>query len=533
MAEQWKNLSEFAAPEPVQNPNDDEPIARHTSLEEAEEEEKDEISNQRRASHSDPRLVLKNDDNDDDDDNSGREPEYSDPAGVNNVTEMDPDGVVENPDERRIYRHHNLEQELGSGDEEERQNEATTSAGSSHSQAPNNRRPGGGGSRAGGAKTDVFICMHLVVFSILGTLARLGLTALTTYPGQPARFSSLWPNFAGSLVLGFLSEGAMLLRHPTASRSLSRPAAVEVEQEEEKKSRKKKAGKPAAEAAEDDDDPHAKKKEEEQATPTPVPLHIGLATGFCGSLTSFSAFMRDCFLALAGTLESGGGQDPPSPQQRSSAGRDFMGVAAVILTTLALSAAGLKFGAHLAIAAKRLDKQLPLRLLRLLDRAAVVLGAGVWAAAVVLAAVPPDRRGQNTWRGEVLFALVLAPLGCLVRFLASIKLNARLVGFPLGTFGVNMLGTLLLAVAWDLQRLPRGGGGGDLVSCQVLQGVEDGFCGCLTTVSTWILELSSLRRSHAYRYGFVSVLTGLGIVVAVMGPLKWTVGLAQPICTKL
>ena len=117
-----------------------------------------------------------------------------------------------------------------------------------------------------------------------------------------------------------------------------------------------------------------------------------------------------------------------------------------------------------------------------------------------------------------MFALVFAPLGCLGRFYASIYLNSKIASFPLGTFVVNILGTMVLGMSSDLQYVPVGG----VIGCQVLQGIEDGFCGCLTTVSTWVGELSSLKRRNAYRYGAVSVLVALGSLVVIMGTLKWT-----------
>ena len=57
----------------------------------------------------------------------------------------------------------------------------------------------------------------------------------------------------------------------------------------------------------------------------------------------------------------------------------------------------------------------------------------------------------------------------------------------------------------------------------------DGPCGCLTTVSTWVLELSDLRRQHAYTYGIVSVAAGLCLLVMEIGSLEWTRGFITPI----
>lgn len=506
MTEVGQGLSEIEAPGPVQNV-DEARVSSHRSLE-------DEVTSRRRSKS--PFLFSFYNDNTSRETPSGEgdgtedSQEYLDPPGVGNLAETASGPVVENPNEARRFSHHNLEEELGQGVPEIR---------------PQGRRqnPRRGVSKVSRLQTNIFIWSHIVVFSILGALARIGLSLLTAYPAEPAHFTSLWPNFTGSLVLGFLSEGAELFRHPKAARSLSRPPQITKEPTGDR-------------SASDTERPDADGREKGGTRTTepslPVPLHIGLATGFCGSFTTYSAFMRDSFEALAGMLQTTSGT--PSP------GQDFMSVAAVIMVTLSMSIGGLKAGAHVAIFLKRYEKRLPRRVLRGMDRAGVVLALVLWAAAIVMAIMLAGRRtpAEEMWWGQTLLSLAFAPLGSLLRFTASILLNSRIVGFPLGTFCVNMLGTLILAVVWDLQRLPSHGKimatiGGDLVSCQVLQAVEDGFCGCLTTVSTWALELSTLRRRHSYQYGFVSVFTSLAIVVVVMGPLKWTVGLSQPSCVAL
>ena len=78
----------------------------------------------------------------------------------------------------------------------------------------------------------------------------------------------------------------------------------------------------------------------------------------------------------------------------------------------------------------------------------------------------------------------------------------------------------------DLQRVRIGG----MVGCQVLQGMSDGFCGCLTTVSTWVAELTGLRLRHAYFYGLMSVTIALSLMVIIMGSLQWTNGFEHPLC---
>jgi fluoride ion exporter CrcB/FEX len=101
-----------------------------------------------------------------------------------------------------------------------------------------------------------------------------------------------------------------------------------------------------------------------------------------------------------------------------------------------------------------------------------------------------------------------------------------------GTFIINIGGTALLGAFFDLQHAQNiGGSDGSIAACQILQGLIDGFCGALTTVSTWIVELTSLRRRHAYIYGIASIGVSLGLLVIIMGSLCWTVGFQEPACS--
>lgn len=207
-----------------------------------------------------------------------------------------------------------------------------------------------------------------------------------------------------------------------------------------------------------------------------------------------------------------------------------MALLAVVIITVALCISGLHIGAHLAIVLDPYMPSLPFNFCRkILDRLTVFLAWGCWLGAIFLAIFPPDRNtgGREIWRGRAVFALVFAPLGCLGRFYASIYLNGKIASFPLGTFVVNIIGTAILGLSYDLQHVPLGG----VIGCQVLQGVEDGFCGCLTTVSTWVSELSSLRRRNAYRYGAASVIIALCFMIVIMGSMQWTIGFASLKCT--
>ncbi|KAL4912262.1 CrcB-like protein-domain-containing protein [Aspergillus aurantiobrunneus] len=350
--------------------------------------------------------------------------------------------------------------------------------------------------------TYFYTLSYLVFFSIFGTLARLGLQALTFYPGAPVVTGVLWANVGGSLLMGFFLEDKNIFREEWGNPRKENENSISNPTDEESKRHK--------------------------STKKTIPLYIGLTTGFCGSVTSFSSVIRDVFLALSNDLPN-----PSSPTSASApnGGFSFMALVAVLLTEVALSLAALICGSHLALALDHihLPPTIPFRLTRrIIDPLFAFLAWGCWLGSIFLAIFPPS--GKDAWRGRAVFAIIFAPLGCLLRFYLSLFLNARIPHFPLGTFAVNIVGTIILAMCYDLQHVD-GVGASVLVSCQVLQGVMDGFCGSATTVSTWVAELNGLaKRLHAYMYGAMSASVALAFFVIITGSLRWTVGFVTPVC---
>lgn len=51
----------------------------------------------------------------------------------------------------------------------------------------------------------------------------------------------------------------------------------------------------------------------------------------------------------------------------------------------------------------------------------------------------------------------------------------------------------------------------------ILSGIGDGFCGCLSTLSTFVVELDTLAVRYAYVYAFISVGVGLVVLVIIVG----------------
>jgi len=466
--------------------------------------------------------------------------------GYEHLDELMSPTPLENPQENEIYRHSDLEEARSHAQQSEERarkehlEPQTQSAPSPRAAASTSCAIEHGTyvNRFPEMQKHLYITSYLILFSILGTLARLGLQALTIYPGAPVNFSELWANVGGSFMMGFLSEDRSLFQREW------KEAFSKARQR-----RPQRTNQPIMHDDENEIDEAliVATVEAHKAAKKTIPVFIGLSVGFCGSFTSFSSFIRDAFLTLSnelGTSAHTGSNTSGDSQSIRTPGSSVMGVLAIVIVEICVCLSALECGAHAAIALQPTMSKLPgINTRRVLDPLIVFLAWGAWIGTVVMTIWPPDRiyttkpegrltSPKETWRGLVLFALNFAPLGCLLRFHAALYLNGLISWFPLGTFVVNLGGTMVLGVCWDLQHASSSSGTivGGRTSCQALQGVQDGFCGCLTTVSTWVLELKGLRRKHAYVYGGISVGLGIAALVVIMGTLIWARGVSDPIC---
>lgn len=96
-----------------------------------------------------------------------------------------------------------------------------------------------------------------------------------------------------------------------------------------------------------------------------------------------------------------------------------------------------------------------------------------------------------------------AAVGAPARFVVDLALRRRSgADFPWGTLTVNVLGGLLLGLFLGLPLSP-----------QALALLGTGFCGALTTYSTFAYETVRSARTGAYRYALASVMANLGLGV--------------------
>ena len=101
--------------------------------------------------------------------------------------------------------------------------------------------------------------------------------------------------------------------------------------------------------------------------------------------------------------------------------------------------------------------------------------------------------------------MITTMLGTFTRYYLS-RFNQR---WPFGTFATNMMGTMLSSM---LTILLYHFSSGSMTIKNVLHALIDGYCGSMTTVSTWIMEMVvmyTITKTQSILYGISSILVGL------------------------
>lgn len=131
----------------------------------------------------------------------------------------------------------------------------------------------------------------------------------------------------------------------------------------------------------------------------------------------------------------------------------------------------------------------------------------------------------KTWRHRATFPILLSPPGAMLRFyLAGWNTRSPFTNrFPMGTFIANMGGTLIIGGTYAAQYSASARSIG--LRCNALHAIQQGFCGCLTTVSTFMTETRSIRgRGWTWVYVGSSVVLGHLAILVTFGAVEWAQG---------
>lgn len=103
--------------------------------------------------------------------------------------------------------------------------------------------------------------------------------------------------------------------------------------------------------------------------------------------------------------------------------------------------------------------------------------------------------------------------GAVCRYLIGLLPLGETTGFPIKTFGINVIGCIVIGILTVLAAK------NDSMHPQLLLFLKVGLCGGFTTFSTFALETSALIRSGnemlALLYAFGSVFVGVGVILAM------------------
>lgn len=318
----------------------------------------------------------------------------------------------------------------------------------------------------------------LALAAIWGTLAREGLVALNTYSGTSVD-PLIWAQTVGCLIMG-LATGAN--RKPIEGRYL--------------------------------------------------PAYIMITTGLCGSITTFSTWMLGVFQAFSNEKHYDRHGFHNVMDALSQTGLTF-GMAFAGLTAGDALSDVVNVDRAIALFSSKKKEELdkeedkgkgkiaqPEQSLAI-DSSMILLGAAFWVGAAFLCGFHASYR-------HVTFSLVLAPFGAVLRWylsrLNSCPLSERF-SLPLGTLIANLLSTAVICAAFTASHAgsqPRPFFGG-ITGCSALKGLADGFCGCLSTVSTFAVELRTIKpKTKAVRYAVVSWVIGILICVLLVGAPSWS-----------
>eukprot|EP01112_Ceratiomyxa_fruticulosa_P003707 TRINITY_DN1400_c0_g3_i1.p1 TRINITY_DN1400_c0_g3~~TRINITY_DN1400_c0_g3_i1.p1 ORF type:complete len:440 (+),score=46.77 TRINITY_DN1400_c0_g3_i1:310-1629(+) len=109
---------------------------------------------------------------------------------------------------------------------------------------------------------------------------------------------------------------------------------------------------------------------------------------------------------------------------------------------------------------------------------------------------------------------IFAPVGTLIRWSLG-RRNIYHPKFPVYTFLVNIFGSAILSALHVISVHKTL----STTSSNVLAGLMTGFCGCLTTVSSFVNEVYHLHLYNSYVYALVSIF-GTQIVLVLINGLK-------------
>ena len=242
-------------------------------------------------------------------------------------------------------------------------------------------------------------------------------------------------------------------------------------------------------------------------------VYQAIATGLCGSITTFSSWNAEA----AKTLLQIGRESPDNATR-------IIGWVTTLILGVGMPAAALHLGRHLAHLSPLSDLKLQAKNVQENGSSAqkfcIKLESITFIVCWILLTCLGIAIPFHFSRLKLMFSIIFAPFGTYLRWHLA-PLNSTFTHFKLGTIIVNVGGSWILAGTLVAKAHLLGRFGPQHLGVLALSGLGTGFCGCLTTVSTFAGELSSLSLVGSYGYAIASILAAQIGMIVVRGTYEW------------
>ncbi|QPG74499.1 hypothetical protein FOA43_001829 [Brettanomyces nanus] len=332
------------------------------------------------------------------------------------------------------------------------------------------------------------VLLEVVFGSILGNMARISLTKLTSYQNEYLHYSPgscLWSNFSACFIMAWCNHAvgfwdSLLL--DSGKNNMKQMA-----------------------------------------------LHTGITAGFCGSFSTWSSLVAELLFKTIDALNGG----YPLP----NSGYGVLEFFAVLLIQMGVSFFGYYLGRDFAALLdlwavfNRASRLLNYKVCRIFELTTAGLAiAGFIANLVLTCTLPLD----NFWKKDYSLSILFGVVGAILRFQLS-KYNGKfhMKWFPAGTLMANVLACTVLAVVTLLNNgyidsSTQSRIVSNKVHRMVINAFVSGFCGSLSTISSFVNELYNLKHPiQRYTYFSVTFLPSFIIMLLIDGTFVWTRGFIQ------
>ncbi|CCE65658.1 hypothetical protein TPHA_0M00830 [Tetrapisispora phaffii CBS 4417] len=286
-------------------------------------------------------------------------------------------------------------------------------------------------------------------------------------------------------------------------------------------------------------------------------LFVALTTGYCGSVSSYSTLLLETFEHSTSLT----GSNIKSHTKLPNRAYGIMEFLSVLITQLFVSMSSLLFGKNIATnvlalytdpaqkssdtpeTTENLDKKeednndnrmkphpFYRKSITILAYITFTLALPFLALIVVLSGVYGNY-SRGKWTLPALFGII----GAFERFYLSKYFNSVWKSLPLGTFLANQFAVVIICILTLVQRGRKSDGSdipivSSINACHVVSGLVTGYCGSLSTISTFINEGFKLPFIEMINYFTCSIAVSYIFCVIILGSYAWSKGLVVPIC---